>query len=616
MNYFAAEARFKQGDVEYEKFLKLAIPDKLDFSPAPAGRVAGQGRRRQKKKVEESTRRSSRPGSTNKGKQLDDGAARSTRASSCMKQAHWVIAAAARIGQLYQDFSGQLYTAPVPKAGAAPAGYPQEEFDQYLPRRVLRRDGRQGRAARDQGHRRSRRSASTSRPTCRSTTSGRSCVRRSSTSSSRSSIRSPSEIRAQPGYVQQVAMDRAAGPAAGDQVMNALNSYGLALVFAASAVAGCATTGTPGRQGRRGRGRGGQERERAEAAVGRQDPGGQAAAGAAEGGEGRRSRRSRPAPRPSSTRAVKKWDDGAEAEGRHRRRPTARGWRRTSRASRDPAARGAGALQRRHHPRGLRLRQGRRERVPGGAVGEPGLRAGDGQPRRALLQAEQPGDGEDVVREGHRRRPGATRARPSPTSAPSSTSRASRPATRRSTRRRSRTCAARSPSTPYDIKAYSILALVYYTIAENDKSKLDLAQLVCKQAQDIEVGKDYPPIYNTLGLIQLRKKNPSTALKQFEQAVALDPKYVDAHLNIGAIGLVDAPVREGGAVVRGGAQARAEELRRDHRHGRGVARPQEDRRGGELVQEGGRARPAQLRGPVQPRRPLSGLQVATRPTPT
>ena len=90
----------------------------------------------------------------------------------------------------------------------------------------------------------------------------------------------------------------------------------------------------------------------------------------------------------------------------------------------------------------------------------------------------------------------------------------------------------------YDVQAYSVLALVYYTIAENDKSKLDLAELVCRQARDeIEGGKDYPPIYNTLGLIQLRKKNPSAALKQFELAVGLDPKYIDAHLNIGAIGL-------------------------------------------------------------------------------
>ncbi len=89
----------------------------------------------------------------------------------------------------------------------------------------------------------------------------------------------------------------------------------------------------------------------------------------------------------------------------------------------------------------------------------------------------------------------------------------------------------------YDVKAYSILALVYYTIAENDKSKLDLADLVVKQAFIIDGAKDFPQFYNTLGLIQLRKKNPSKALKQFEQAVALDPKYIEAHLNIGAIGL-------------------------------------------------------------------------------
>ena len=88
----------------------------------------------------------------------------------------------------------------------------------------------------------------------------------------------------------------------------------------------------------------------------------------------------------------------------------------------------------------------------------------------------------------------------------------------------------------YDMPAYSVLALIYYTIAENDKSKLQLAELVCDQAREY-VDKNYPPIYNTLGLIQLKKKNPSQALKQFEQAVALDPKYVEAYLNIGAIGL-------------------------------------------------------------------------------
>ena len=32
-----------------------------------------------------------------------------------MKQAQWTIASAARVGQIYSDFSGQLYTAEIPK---------------------------------------------------------------------------------------------------------------------------------------------------------------------------------------------------------------------------------------------------------------------------------------------------------------------------------------------------------------------------------------------------------------------------------------------------------------------------------------------------------------------
>jgi tetratricopeptide (TPR) repeat protein len=83
--------------------------------------------------------------------------------------------------------------------------------------------------------------------------------------------------------------------------------------------------------------------------------------------------------------------------------------------------------------------------------------------------------------------------------------------------------------------AYNLLALIYYTTAENDRSRLALAELVCKQGR--ETNANYAPIYNTLGLIKLRKKDVTGALKDFEQAVQLDPKYVEAHLNIGAIGL-------------------------------------------------------------------------------
>src|SRR6185312_2369407 len=129
MNYYASEARFRQGDVEYEKFLKLAIPDKLDFTP-PQPDQSPAKQKAVKKKLEENQKKF-KAWITSKDKLLN-----STRAIYqsvvMMKQAHWVIAAAARIGQLYQDFSGQLYTAPVPKAGPAPAGYPQDEFETFF----------------------------------------------------------------------------------------------------------------------------------------------------------------------------------------------------------------------------------------------------------------------------------------------------------------------------------------------------------------------------------------------------------------------------------------------------------------------------------------------------
>jgi tetratricopeptide (TPR) repeat protein len=83
--------------------------------------------------------------------------------------------------------------------------------------------------------------------------------------------------------------------------------------------------------------------------------------------------------------------------------------------------------------------------------------------------------------------------------------------------------------------AYGLLALIYYTIAESDRSKLDLAALVCKQGKDVNAS--YAPIYNTLGLINLRKKNVTGALQEFKKAAELEPHYVEAQLNIGAITL-------------------------------------------------------------------------------
>ena len=83
--------------------------------------------------------------------------------------------------------------------------------------------------------------------------------------------------------------------------------------------------------------------------------------------------------------------------------------------------------------------------------------------------------------------------------------------------------------------AYTTLALIYYEIARDDRSKLDLAALVCKQAKDIS--KTHAPIYNISGLIWLKKKNVTRALEDFRKAVEYDDGLLEAHMNIGAITL-------------------------------------------------------------------------------
>lgn len=83
--------------------------------------------------------------------------------------------------------------------------------------------------------------------------------------------------------------------------------------------------------------------------------------------------------------------------------------------------------------------------------------------------------------------------------------------------------------------AYTTLALIYYEIARDDRSKLDLAALVCKQARDIS--STHGPIYNISGLIWLKKKNVTRALEDFRKAVQYDDNLLEAHMNIGAITL-------------------------------------------------------------------------------
>ncbi len=118
MTYFAARARMAEGDQQYEQLLQMKVPTGLVFDP------------KQKKKNDESVKKF-KGWIEQKGKKLGD-ASKIYQGVILMKNAHWVIAAAARIGQLYQDFANGLYTAEVPQPPAPPKGIDQDEYGQLF----------------------------------------------------------------------------------------------------------------------------------------------------------------------------------------------------------------------------------------------------------------------------------------------------------------------------------------------------------------------------------------------------------------------------------------------------------------------------------------------------
>ena len=82
--------------------------------------------------------------------------------------------------------------------------------------------------------------------------------------------------------------------------------------------------------------------------------------------------------------------------------------------------------------------------------------------------------------------------------------------------------------------AFNELALLYLGDAESD-SELDLAEVVCSQAQQIDA--KFAPIYNTWGLIDLRRNRITEAAAKFRRAFELDPALFVAYLNFGRIAL-------------------------------------------------------------------------------
>jgi TolA-binding protein len=110
--YAAAGAAFYLAERQYEDFLKIKFPENLDFQ-TPSQYDSPKKQAVAKKKMEESVKKFTAYLDV-KSKQLDKARTQYLDVFG-LKQAQWTIASAARVGQIYQDFAGQLYTAEIPK---------------------------------------------------------------------------------------------------------------------------------------------------------------------------------------------------------------------------------------------------------------------------------------------------------------------------------------------------------------------------------------------------------------------------------------------------------------------------------------------------------------------
>jgi len=77
------------------------------------------------------------------------------------------------------------------------------------------------------------------------------------------------------------------------------------------------------------------------------------------------------------------------------------------------------------------------------------------------------------------------------------------------------------------------MALLFLSEAAENEKKLDLAEVVCSQAQKINA--NYAPIFNTWGLVDLRRGKIIEASAKFQKASELDDKIFEAHMNFARV---------------------------------------------------------------------------------
>jgi TolA-binding protein len=110
--YAAAGAAFYLAEKDYEDLLRLKFPQSLDFT-RPSAKDSPRRQAAVAKKLADSNKRFAAY-LDEKTRMIEKTRQRYLDVFK-LRQAQWTIAAAARVGQLHQDFAGQLYTADIPK---------------------------------------------------------------------------------------------------------------------------------------------------------------------------------------------------------------------------------------------------------------------------------------------------------------------------------------------------------------------------------------------------------------------------------------------------------------------------------------------------------------------
>jgi tetratricopeptide (TPR) repeat protein len=86
-----------------------------------------------------------------------------------------------------------------------------------------------------------------------------------------------------------------------------------------------------------------------------------------------------------------------------------------------------------------------------------------------------------------------------------------------------------------NVAAYTVYGLVYMEGWQANKNRLDLAKLLLDEAK--KRNERYAPLHNAYGLYYMHRASLNLALQSFSTAVELDPKFVEARMNVGMVTL-------------------------------------------------------------------------------